>query len=77
VKYVDPELHYTPFRLYGTNTPPGLTANAEHSIAFISYVSNIAATIYLEIQCLWVYAYLTGKLKINRSKVIKDASLMS
>ena len=77
VKYVDPELQYTPFRLYRTIAPPGLTANGEHSIVFIGYVSNIAATIRLEMQCLWAYAYLTGKLKINRSKVIEDASLMS
>ena len=77
VKDVDPEIQYTPFRLYRTIAPPGLTAKGEHSIAFIGYVSNITATIRLEIQCLWAYAYLTGKLDIDRSKVIEDAALMS
>ena len=77
VKDRDPELQFTPFRLYRSIAPPGLTAKGERSIAFIGYVSNIAATIRLEMQCLWTYAYFTGKLDIDRSKVIEDASLMS
>jgi hypothetical protein len=47
VKDVDPEIQYTPFRLYRTIAPPGLTTRGEHSIAFIGYVSNIASTIRL------------------------------
>jgi hypothetical protein len=77
VKTVDPELQYTPFRLYRSIAPPGLTAKGGNSIAFIGYVSNIASTIRLEIQCLWAYAYLNGKLDIDRSKVMEDAALMS
>lgn len=76
-KLVDPELRYTPFRLYRTIAPPGLTTQGEHSIAFIGYISNIAGTIRLEIQCLWAYAYLSNKLKIDRSTVMEDAALMS
>ena len=47
VRDVDPEIQYTPFRLYHTIAPPGLTARGEHSIAFVGYVSNIASTIRL------------------------------
>jgi hypothetical protein len=77
VKDVDPEIQYTPFRLYRTIAPPGLTARGEHSIAFIGYISNLASTIRLEMQCLWAYAYLNDKLNIDRSEVIEDAALMS
>lgn len=73
----DPEVQYTPFRLYRTIAPPGLTAKGEHSIALVGYVSNTAGTIRLEMQCLWAYAYLSGRLSIDRSKVIEEAALMS
>jgi hypothetical protein len=77
IKNVDAELQYTPFRLYRSIAPPGLTAKGDHSIAFIGYVSNIAGTIRLEMQCLWAYAYLGGRLNVDRSKVMEDAALMS
>ena len=47
VKDIDPELQYTPFRLYHSIAPPGLTVRGEHSIAFVGYVSNIATAIRL------------------------------
>jgi hypothetical protein len=77
IKDVDAELQYTPFRLYRSIAPPGLTAKGDQSIAFIGYISNIASTIRLEMQCLWAYAYLSGKLNIDRSKVMEDTALMS
>ncbi|EXJ87522.1 hypothetical protein A1O3_04482 [Capronia epimyces CBS 606.96] len=53
---------YTPFRLYRGIAPPGLTAQGDHSVVFIGMFSNLANTPRCELQCLWGYAYLNGKL---------------
>ena len=53
------DLSMTPYRLYRCIAPPSLTIQGDRSLAFIGYMSNIAGTIRLEVQCLWAYAYLT------------------
>lgn len=74
---VDPELNYTPFRLYRAIAPPGLTKEGDHSLAFISMFSNLANTPRCELQCLWAYAYLNDKLDINASTVFEETALMA
>jgi hypothetical protein len=73
----DSDLHYTPYRFYRSIAPPLLTTQRDRSIAFIGYVSNIAGTTRLEIQCLWAYAYLTNQLEIDTSKVFEETALMT
>ena len=73
----DQENIYTPFRLYRSIAPPGLTVENERSIVFIGYFGNIAATVRLELTCLWAYAYLFGKLNIDKSTVYEDTALFS
>lgn len=74
---VDAEVDYSPFRLYRSIAPPGLTANGERSLAFIGVFSNFANHARLELQCLWTYAYLNNKLEINEKAAFEEASLMS
>ena len=52
------DLNYTPYRLHRSIAPP----NLDKSIVFLGYVSNVANTLRLEVQCLWAYAYLTGNI---------------
>ena len=73
----DPSLNYTPFRLYRGIAPPGLTTAHDRSLVFIGMFSNIAATIRLELQCLWAYAYLNDHLAIQDDTVFEDTALMS
>jgi len=74
---LDPEMNYTPFRLYRAIAPPGLTAQGDHSLVFISMFSNLANTPRCELQCLWAYAYLNHKLEIEASEVFQEAALMT
>jgi hypothetical protein len=74
---VNPELNYTPFRLYRAMAPPGPTQQGDNSLVFISMFSNLANTPRIELQCLWAYAYLNNKLAIDRAKVYEEAALMS
>lgn len=67
----------SPYRLYRSIAPPGLTVKGDRSIAFIGYYGNIAATVRLEITCLWAYAYLSGHLEIDKSTVYRESALMS
>jgi hypothetical protein len=67
----------SPYRLYRSIAPPGLTVKGDRSIAFIGYYGNIAATVRLEITSLWAYAYLSGKLEIDNSTVYRESALMS
>jgi hypothetical protein len=67
----------SPYRLYRSIAPPGLTVKGDRSIAFIGYYGNIAATVRLEITSLWAYAYLSGHLEIDRSTVYRESALMS
>jgi hypothetical protein len=67
----------SPYRLYRSIAPPGLTVKGDHSIAFIGYYGNIAATVRLEITSLWAYAYLSGKLEIDKDAVYRESALMS
>ena len=52
------DLNYTPYRLHRSIAPP----NLDKSIVFVGFVSNIANTLRLEVQCLWACAYLTGNM---------------
>ncbi|KIV82522.1 hypothetical protein PV11_04625 [Exophiala sideris] len=74
---LDPELNYSPFRLYRAIAPPGLTARGDHSLVFISMFSNLANTPRCELQCLWAYAYLNDKLAINPRAVFEETALMT
>ncbi|KIX07719.1 uncharacterized protein Z518_02373 [Rhinocladiella mackenziei CBS 650.93] len=74
---LDPEMNYTPFRLYRAIAPPGLTVKGDHSVAFISMFSNQANTHRCELQCLWAYAYLNHKLDIDTSTVFEETALMT
>ncbi|KAK0638945.1 cofactor FMO1 FAD enzyme [Cercophora newfieldiana] len=65
----DAETPYTPWRLYQGIAPPNLTAAGDHSLVFISMFSNVAATIRLEIQCLWALAYFNhGLPSVRRNR---------
>jgi hypothetical protein len=68
---------FSPYRLYRSIAPPGLTVKGDRSIAFIGYYGNIAATVRLEITSLWAYAYLSGHLEIDKSTVYPESALMS
>ena len=73
------ELDYTPFRLYRSIAPPGLTHQGDHSLAFISMFSNITNTPRCELQCLWAYVYLNNSLSIspNPESVFDETALMA
>ncbi len=73
----DVDQPYSPYRLYHSIAPPGLTVRGDRSIVFIGYFGNIAATARLEITSLWAYAYLTNNLKIDTSTVYKETALFS
>lgn len=74
---IDPENNHSPFRLYRSIAPPGLTANGERSLAFVGVFSNFANNTRIELQCLWAYAYLNNKLKIDEKDVFTETSLLS
>lgn len=74
---LDPELNYTPFRLYRAIAPPGLTARGDHSLVFVSMFANLANTPRCELQCLWAYAYLNDRLAIDRETVFSETALMA
>lgn len=75
------EKPYTPFRLYRAIAPPGPTADGDRSLVFIGMFSNLANTPRCELQCLWAYAYLTGKLddidSIEPESVYPETALLS
>ena len=74
---LDPEMNYSPFRLYRAIAPPGMTARGEHNLVFISMFSNLANIPRCELQCLWAYAYLNDKLAIERDTVLEETALMA
>ena len=76
-KPLDDALSFSPYRLYHSIAPPGLTVKGDRSIAFIGYYGNIASTVRLEITTLWAYAYLSGRLTIDESAVFRESALMS
>jgi hypothetical protein len=67
----------SPYRLYRGITPLGLAVKGDHSIAFIGYYGSIAATVRSEITSLWAYAYLPGKLEVDKGTVCRESALMS
>lgn len=76
-KTVNDRHSFSPYRLYRSIAPPGLTVKGDRSIAFIGYYGNIAATVRLEITSLWAYAYLSGRLEIDKSAVYRESTLLS
>ena len=74
---VDPELQYTPYRLYHGIAPPGLATQGDRSLVFIGMISNLANTVRLELQCLWAYAYLNDKMAIDRDAIFDETALMA
>jgi len=74
---IDPDMRYTPWRLYRGIAPPGPTSQGQHNLAFIGMFSNIANTLRLELQCLWAYAYLNGRLDIDRHNVFDETALVT
>ncbi|RMZ76393.1 hypothetical protein DV737_g4866, partial [Chaetothyriales sp. CBS 132003] len=75
---IDPELQYTAYRLYRAIAPPGLTVQGDRSLVFIGmFGGSVAGTMRLELQCLWAYAYLNGKLTINTDHVFDETALMA
>ncbi|KAI9376131.1 FAD/NAD(P)-binding domain-containing protein [Aspergillus egyptiacus] len=67
----------SPFRLYRGIAPPGLTVQSDHSLAYMKMVHSTSNMIIAETQALWVYAYLNGQLRIDRSDVYRQTALMS
>ncbi|KKK23200.1 hypothetical protein P175DRAFT_0471367 [Aspergillus ochraceoroseus IBT 24754] len=67
----------SPFRLYRGIAPPGLTEKSDHSLAYVKMVHSTSNIILAETQALWVYAYLNGKLDINREDVYHQTALSS
>jgi cation diffusion facilitator CzcD-associated flavoprotein CzcO len=73
------EVKYTGFRLYRAIAPPGLTAQGDHSLAFVGMFSNLAGTARMEVQCMWAYAYLNNALTItpNPETVFDETALLA
>ncbi|RDW79418.1 dimethylaniline monooxygenase [Coleophoma cylindrospora] len=67
----------SPFRLYRGIAPPGLTAQGDHSLIFLKMVASTSNMIVAEMQALWAYAYLEGKLDINKKDVYWQTALLS
>ncbi|PYH84593.1 dimethylaniline monooxygenase [Aspergillus uvarum CBS 121591] len=67
----------SPFRLYRGIAPPSLAANGDHSIAYMKMVHSTSNMIIAECQALWVYAYLNGKLSLDKTEVYHQTALLS
>jgi hypothetical protein len=52
----------SPFRLYRAIAPPDLTAQGDDSIVFLKMLGTTANATLTEVQMLWAWAYLEGKL---------------
>lgn len=58
----DPNATFTPWRLWRGMAPPGPTGEGRCDLVFLGMMIHLANTVKLEIQCLWAWAYLTGRL---------------
>jgi cation diffusion facilitator CzcD-associated flavoprotein CzcO len=58
----DPNANFTPWRLYRSMAPPGLTVDGKRDLVFIGMFHNVSNFTRIELQCLWAYAYLKGAL---------------
>ncbi|KAL4778778.1 hypothetical protein BJX76DRAFT_365950 [Aspergillus varians] len=67
----------TPFRLYRGISPPSLTSESDPSLACMKMVHSTSNMIIAETQALWIYAYMNGKLDIDREAVYRETALAS
>ncbi|KUL81709.1 hypothetical protein ZTR_09513 [Talaromyces verruculosus] len=67
----------SPYRLYRGIAPPSLATKGDNSIAYIKMVHSTSNMIIAECQALWTYAYLNGKISIDKTDVYHQAALLS
>lgn len=67
----------SPYRLYRGIAPPSLATKGDNSIAYIKMVHSTSNIIIAECQALWTYAYLNGKISIDKKKVYEQTALLS
>ena len=65
------------FRFYRGIAPPQLTAEGDHSIAFMKMINGPSNALLVEAQALWTYAYLNDKIPIERPNVYYQTALTS
>ncbi|PWY88762.1 dimethylaniline monooxygenase [Aspergillus sclerotioniger CBS 115572] len=67
----------SPFRFYRGIAPPQLTAEGDHSIAFMKMINGPSNALLVEAQALWTYAYLNDKIPVDRPNVYYQTALTS
>ncbi|GKZ79520.1 hypothetical protein AnigIFM56816_003719 [Aspergillus niger] len=67
----------SPFRLYRGIAPPSLASKGDNSIAYVKMVHSTSNIIIAECQALWTFAYLTGRLEIDKEDVYHQTALLS
>ncbi|GKZ35526.1 hypothetical protein AbraIFM66950_006188 [Aspergillus brasiliensis] len=67
----------SPFRLYCGIAPPSLASKGDNSIAYMKMVHSTSNVIIAECQALWTYAYLNGKIPIDKTDVYHQTALFS
>ncbi|BAE63904.1 unnamed protein product [Aspergillus oryzae RIB40] len=67
----------SPYRLYRGIAPPSLAAKGDNSIAYMKMVHSTSNIIIAECQALWTYAYLNGKISLDKTEVYHQTALLS
>jgi dimethylaniline monooxygenase (N-oxide forming) len=64
----EPDVEYTPLRLYRYILPSSLVEKNDRSLVYLGLVTNTQTSIYAEVSALWGVSWMEGLLDISKSK---------